>query len=365
MKPGDLKLKRIDRYIIKQFLGTFVFALSGILLIVVVFDVNEKLDKFMVPEVTLKEIIFDYYVNFIPYFMSMFAALFTFIAVIFFTSKLADKSEIIAMLSTGMSFDRLIYPYLISATIIAISMFTLSAYVIPPANAKRLDFEYKYIRKNKKVEHARNVQLEVEPGIFAYFDVYNNESRRGYRFSLEHFEGKTLVSRLTANSIEYDSLHHWTVIDYIIRDFNGMYEHISDGTRKDTTLMIVPQDFLISKDDCETMTSSHLSEFIKRQKKRGIGNVQIFEIEYHKRIANAFSYFILTIVGVSLSSRKKKGGMGLNIGIGLGLSFSYIFFMTITSSFAISGMVSSLVACWIPNVIYTLIAIYLYHKAPR
>ncbi|MDR3267301.1 MAG: LptF/LptG family permease [Tannerella sp.] len=360
-----LKIKRIDWYIIKQFLGTFVFAMSGIILIVIVFDVNEKLDKFMVPEVTLKEIIFDFYVNFIPYFISAFAALFTFVAVIFFTSKLADKSEIIAMLSTGMSFDRLMYPYVISATIIAISMFTLSAYVIPPANAIRLDFEYKYVKKNRKVEHARNVQLEVEPEIFAYFGSYNNESKMGYHFSLEHFNGKTLVSRLTANSIKYDSLYQWTIIDYIIRDFDGMYEHISSGTRTDTTLMIVPQDFLISEDDCETMTSPQLSEFIDRQKKRGIGNIQKFEIEYHKRIANAFSYFILTVIGVSLSSRKKKGGMGLNIGIGLGLSFSYILFMTVTSSFAVSGMVSPMIACWIPNIIYTLIAIYLYRKAPR
>ncbi|MDR2384421.1 MAG: LptF/LptG family permease [Tannerella sp.] len=365
MTVKNLKLKRIDWYIIKQFLGTFVFAMSGIILIIVVIDVNEKIDKFMDPEITLKEIIFIYYINFIPYFISTFSSLFTFIAVIFFTSKLAEKSEIIAMLSTGMSFDRLIYPYVISATIIAVSMFMLSVYVIPPANARRLDFEYKYIKKNKKVEHARNVQLEVEPGVFAYFDSYNNESRTGFRFSLEHFNDKTLVSRLTANSIKYDSLYQWTVIDYIIRDFDGMYEHISSGTRTDTTLMIVPQDFLISENDSETMTSPQLSRFIERQKKRGLGNIQMFEIEYHKRIANAFSYFILTLIGVSLSSRKKKGGMGLNIGIGLGLSFSYILFMTVTSSFAISGMVSSLIACWIPNIIYTLIAVYLYYKAPR
>jgi lipopolysaccharide export system permease protein len=361
----DLKLKRIDRYIIRQFLGTFVFAMSGIILIVIVFDVNEKLDKFMAPEVTLNEIIFDYYINFIPYFISMFAALFTFIAVIFFTSRLADRSEIIAMLSTGMSFDRLIYPYAISATVIAVSMFMLSAYVIPPANAKRLNFEYNYIKKNKRIENARHVQLEVEPGVFAYFDSYRNESKMGYRFSLEHFEGKTLVSRLTANSIKYDSLYQWTVIDYIIRDFDGMYEHISSGTRVDTTLMFVPQDFLISQDDCETMTSPQLAEFIDRQKRRGIGNIQMFEIEYHKRISNAFSYFILTVIGVSLSSRKKKGGMGLKIGIGLGLSFSYILFMTVTSSFAVSGMMTPLIACWIPNIIYTLIAVYLYRKAPR
>lgn len=365
MKGNDFKLKRIDWYIIRQFLGTFVFAMAGIIVIVVVFDVNEKLDKFMAPEVTLKEIIVDYYINFIPYFISMFASLFTFIAVIYFTSKLADRSEIIAMLSTGMSFDRLMVPYTISAGIIAITMFTLSAFIIPPANEKRLDFEYTYIKRNKRPQFANNVQIEVEPGVYAYFDQFRNSSRMGYRFSLDKFDGKTLISRLTANSIKYDSLYTWTIIDYVIRDFDGMYEHISEGTRKDTTLRIVPSDFLISEDDCETMTSPELATFIERQKTRGIGNIQSFEIEYHKRVANAFSFFILTVIGVSLSSSKRKGGMGLNIGIGLGLSFSYILFMTITSSFAVSGLVSPMIAMWVPNILYTFIAIFLYRQAPR
>jgi len=365
MKLDDFKLKRIDRYIIKKFLGTFVFILTGIILIVIVFDITEKFDKLMAPELTLKEIILDYYISFIPYFISMFASLFTFIAVIFFTSKLADNSEIIAMLSTGMSFDRLMLPYGISAAIIAISMFVLNAYIIPPANKKRLDFEFTYINKNKKQEYARNVQLEVEPGIYAYFDDYRQTTRMGYRFALERFEDKTLVSRLTANSIKHDSLYNWIIIDYIVRDFDGMYEHISSGTRKDTTLMFVPTDFLIVEGDWEKMTSPQLAKHISRQKKRGIGNIQSFEIEYHRRIANLFSFFILTVIGVSLSSYKKKGGMGLNIGVGLGLSFSYILFMTITSSFAVSGLVSPMIASWIPNILYTGIAIYLYRHAPR
>ena len=365
MRREDLKLKRIDTYIIKKFLGTFAFALSGIILIVVVFDINEKFDKFMVPELTVYDIIFDYYLNFIPYFISIFASLFTFIAVIFFTSKLADKSEIIAMLSTGMSFDRLMLPYGISAAIIAISMFVLNAYIIPPANKKRLDFQYMYISKNKNVINARNVQLEVEPGVVAYIESYNNSSRMGYRLSIERLEGKTLISRLTANSIKYDSLYNWTIIDYMIRDFDGMHEYITSGIQKDTMLMFVPSDFLIQEGDCETMTSPALARHISRQKKRGIGNIQSFEIEYHRRFANLFSFFILTVIGVSLASYKKKGGMGLNIGIGLGLSFSYILFMTITSSFAVSGLVSPMIASWVPNILYTFIAIYLYRMAPR
>ena len=358
-------MKRIDTYIIKKFLGTFAFTLSGLILIVVVFDVNEKFDKFMVPELSVYDIIFDYYLNFIPYFISMFASLFTFIAVIFFTSKLADNSEIIAMLSTGMSFNRLMLPYGISAAIIAISMFVLNAYIIPPANQKRLDFELSYIKKNKIVENARNVQLEVEPGVFAYFDDYRNSSRMGYRFSIDRFEEKTLVSRLTANSIRYDTLYNWTILDYIIRDFDGMYVHQTSGTLKDTTLLFVPSDFLIQEGASETMTSPALAKHIKRQKERGIGNIQSFEIEYHRRFANLFSFFILTVIGVSLSSYRKKGGMGLNIGIGLGLSFSYILFTTITSSFAVSGLVSPMIASWFPNILYTFIAIYLYRMAPR
>ncbi len=356
-------LKRLDWYIIKQFLGTYIFAIILIITISVVFDINEKIDKFLKPEVTLKEIIFDYYLNFIPYFANLFSPLFTFIAVIFFTSKLADRSEIIAMLASGMSFNRLMVPYWISATVIALATFALNAYIIPPANITRIDFQNKYIR-NKAVDYARNVQLEVEPGIIAYFDRYDDKSRMGYRFSLEQFDGKMLVSRLTANSIKYDSLYNWTVIDYMIRDFDGMREYISSGSRMDTTLTIIPSDFLISVNDSETMTSPQLATYIKRQKKRGIGNIQSFEIEYHKRFAAIMAAFILTSIGASLSSRKIKGGMGLNIGIGLGLSFTYILFTTVTSTFAVNGYVSPMVAAWIPNIIYTFIAIFLYRRAP-
>lgn len=361
MKKG---LKRIDWYIIKQFLGTYFFAIILLIAISVVFDINEKIDKFLRPDVPLKAIIFDYYLNFIPYFASMLSSLITFVAVIFFTSKLADNSEIIAMLASGMSFKRLMLPYTISAAVIAIFTFILNAYVIPPANATRIDFQNKYI-KNKKETSASNVQLEVEPGVIAYFSTFDSKSNMGYRFSLEEFEGKKMVSRLTAKSIKYDSLYKWTVIDYMIRDFDDSREIITSGSRKDTTLSIVPSDFLISVNDCETMTSPELRTYIKRQKQRGIGNIQTFEIEYHKRYAALMAAFILTFIGVSLSSRKIKGGMGLNIGIGLALSFSYILFVTVSSTFAVSGAVSPMVAAWIPNILYAFIAIYLYRRAPR
>lgn len=356
--------KRIDKYIIKKFLGTYVFAIALIISIAVVFDFNEKVDKLLSNNAPTKEIIFDYYLNFIPYFTNLFSPLFTFIAVILFTSKMANNSEIIAMLSGGISFPRLMKPYMISAAAIAGFTFLLNSFIIPPANVTRIEFQNKYI-KNRKVEYAGNVQLEVEPDIFAYFESYNDKTRVGRRFSLDKFNGKELVSRLTAQTITYDSAFHWTISDYMIRNFTEMKESIIHGDKKDTTLSILPSDFLISVNDCEQMTTPQLKKYIDRQKKRGIGNIQLFEIEYYQRFSMTFAAFILTIIGASLSSRKIKGGMGINMMFGLLLSFSYILFMQISSTFAISGYVSSFVAVWMPNFIYSLIAIYVYRKAPR
>lgn len=354
----------LDKYIIKNFLGTYVFSIILIISIAVVFDFNEQLDKFLKNDAPVKAIIFSYYLNFIPYYVNLFSALFVFISVIFFTSKLADNSEIIAMLASGMSFKRLMKPYMISAGIIAIISFILTSFIIPPANVVRINFQNKYI-KNKAVTYAERIQIQIEPGVIAYFNRYDNNDKMGFYFSLDKFEGKELVSRLTANRIQYDSLYNWTVYDYSIRDFDGMREHITTGSQKDTILTIVPSDFLISSNDFEQMTTPALHKHIQRQKDRGIGNIQSFEIEYHKRFASIASAFILTVIGASLSSRKVKGGMGLNIGIGLLLSVSYILFMTLSSTFAVSGLVSPLIAAWIPNVIFIGIAIFLYNRAPN
>ena len=358
------KQSRIDKYIIKKFLGTYIFAISLIIAVSVMFDFNEKVDFFIKNSAPTKAIIFDYYLNFIPYYANLFSALFTFIAVIVFTSKLAENSEIIAILSNGVSFRRLMRPYMISAGIIAIFTFLLNSFVIPPANVTRIEFQNTYVR-NKKVDYGSNIQLEVSPGVIAYFDRYDAKTQRGVRFSLDKFEDKKLVSRLTAHSITYDSAYHWTINDYTIRDFIGMKEEVRTGTNIDTTLAIIPSDFLISVNDCEQMTTFELKKYIDRQKKRGIGNIQQFEIEFHNRFAMTFTAFILTIIGASLSARKIKGGMGFNIGIGLLLSFSYIFFMQVASSFAISGAVSPFVAVWIPNLSYSIIAFYLYKRAPN
>lgn len=354
--------KILDRYIIGKFLGTYIFAIVLILAITVMFDINEKLDAFL--KAPLSATVFDYFLNFLPYFANQFSPLFTFIAVIFFTSKLADNSEIIAMLSAGVSYRRLLRPYLISAAVIAAASYLLSAYIIPPANVKRIAYTNTYV-KNKQVDYGSNIQLQVRDGEIAYMSRYDNRAKTGYRFSLESFHDKKLVSRLTAQSIRYDTLHKWTVRDYMIRDFNGNREEIRRGMRLDTIIPIEPRDFLISANDHEKMTSPDLSNYISRQRERGVANIKSFEIEYYRRYATTAAAFILTVIGMSLSSRKVKGGMGINIGIGLVLSFSYILFMTVTSTFAISGYTSAMVAMWIPNVIYTIIAVVLYLKASR
>ena len=358
------KLSIIDWYIIKKFLGTYLFTIFLFIAITVIIDVNQKFDDFIKNSAPVHAIIFDYYLNFIPSFINAFSPLFLFIAVIFFTSRLADNSEIIAMLSSGLSFDRLVVPYMISAFLIAILTFMLNSYIIPPGNIKRIAFENMYVKKTKK-DYEPHIQLEVTPGVYAYFSSYSDYNRRGNGFSLDRFEGKELVSRLTAQTITWDSAYHWTINNYMIRNFDGMKEDVITGSKLDTVLTITPSDFLISYGDSEQLTTPELKTYIDRQKKRGIGNIQQFEIEYNRRFAISFASFILTIIGVSLSSRKIKGGMGMNIGLGLLLSFSYILFMQITSTFAVSGIVSPLIAIWIPNVTYIFVAIFLYKKAPR
>lgn len=358
-------ITKIDWYIIKKFLGTFVFMIALILSISVVFDINEKIDKFMSNSAPLKAIVVDYYLNFIPYYANLFSPLFIFIAVIFFTSKLASNSEIIAILSNGISFKRMLRPYMISAAIIALFSFVMSGYVIPPANKTRIEFEQTYVNPDRKKTGERDIQFKVSRNTNIYFRNFDMLSNTGYEFSIDHFDGQDLVSRLTARSIVYDSLYHWTIKDYSIRDFDGLKETVSSGTSIDTIIQIVPNDFVVAKYDQQMMSNPQLKKHVKSQKDRGLGNIQAFQIEYHSRFASVFSAFILTIIGASLSARKVKGGMGLNIGIGLVLSMAYILFMTVSSSFAVNGAMSPFVAAWIPNIVFVFIAFFLYKRAPN
>ena len=361
-------LSRLDRYIIAKFIGTYIYSIILIISIAIVFDVNENLSKFTTYGAPLKAIVFDYYANFVPYFSNLFSPLFVFIAVIFFTSKLAGNSEIIAMLAAGVSFRRLIRPYMISAALIAVVNLLLGAYVIPRGTVVRQDFEAKY-KNSKKNLSASNVQLMVGPGIIAYMQQYDDRSKTAYGFSLDKFENKKLVSHMTASLIRYDSIsesrYHWTAQNYKIRTLKGLKEEIQSGVKIDTMIMMEPMDLVFSSGQQETLTSPELRQYISKQIDRGSGNVVQYEVEYHKRIATSFASFILTIIGVSLSSRKRKGGMGLYLGIGLALSFSYILLQTISSTFAINADTPPMLAAWIPNILYAFIAYFCYRQAPN
>ena len=359
-----LKLKKLDWYIIKKFLGTYIFMLTLIISIAVVFDINERIDRFIGNQVPLREIIFDYYFAFIPFFSNLFSPLFVFLAVIFFTSKMANNSEVIAMLSSGIGFKRMMKPYMISAFVIASFTFVFGNYIIPPANATRIEFELTYFNPNRRVTFDRNIQFRAGPNTIVFFGSFNLTNNTGYNFSMDEFDGLQLISRLTAHSITYNSGHSWTIRDYQIRSFDGLEETIQRGSIIDTTFMITPQDFITARNTQQTMTSPELRRHVASQRERGLGNIRPFLIEYHTRIAMVFSAFILTIIGASLSARKVKGGMGLNIGIGIALSVTYILFMTMSSAFAVQGGMNPMIAAWIPNIIFSGIAWYLYTRAP-
>ncbi|MBQ6074166.1 MAG: LptF/LptG family permease [Bacteroidales bacterium] len=365
MKTPSVKI--LDRYIIRKFLGTFLFTILIAIVIVVIFDLSEKIDKFVDKQVPVKEIVFEYYAGFIPWLVNSFSPLFVFISAIFFTSKLAQNSEIVAMLSGGISFRRLMAPYLFSAGVIALLSLVLGLYIIPPANQHRLDFENKYIKTQQiAADNMRNIHYQLSPGEFVYVEQFSRWANTAYRFTLERMENNRIVTKLSAESAAWDStMGGWKLKNYFVRDFYGESEVVSTGRAADTVISLTIDDFYRRKNIVESLSERDLNELIKTQKMRGDALVQRSLIEKNNRIAMPFSAFVLTIMAVSLSSRKKRGGLGLNIGIGLALSFSYILFMRFSQMFVQTGMMPPAIALWIPNIVYAIIAGILYKIAPK
>lgn len=361
----NFKITILDRYIIRKFIGTFFLALLLIIVIVIIFDISEHLDDFVDNHAPIKEIVLNYYGNFIPKFVNMFSPMFVFITVIFFSSKLAANSEIVAILAGGISFKRLMYPYFISATVIALFSLVLNLFILPPANKGRQAFQAKYI-KTRFENSNRDIHYQMSPGNFLYVESFSVWNKTAYKFTLETIENHKLASKLSAESAAWDSTRNcWKLRNYHLRQYVNNTEILKSGRTLDTAIAITAADFMRKKNVVEELDYFKLNDLIATQKMRGDKMVMYAQIEKHTRFAMPFSAFVLTLIGVSLSSKKRRGGIGLNIGIGIGLSFSYILFMQFSQMFVYTGTLPPGPAIWIPNVLYLFIAIFLYKIAPK
>ena len=360
-----LRPKRIDWYIFKKFISTFFIALLLIIVIVIVIDISQKIDDFVSKEAPLKAIIFDYYLNFIPYFINLYSAMFVFISVIFFTSRMAANSEIIAILSGGVSFHRMMVPYIAASLLIALLSLILSLFVIPGANVERLAFEKQYV-KNKSTA-VRDVHYQISPGEFVYVESFSSWNNTAYRFTLEKIEDNKIVSKISAETAVWDSLAGcWNLKKYFIRDYTtGLSDNVRSGAQLDTVINLTVEDFYRNSQTVQTLGYKDLSTLIKTQKMRGDANIMYALIEKHNRWAMPFSAIILTLIGVSLSSRKKRGGIGWNLAFGIALAFSYILFQRFAQMFVYTDIMPPGIAIWIPNILFAIIAAFLYRMAPK
>ncbi|MCX7862804.1 MAG: LptF/LptG family permease [Bacteroidales bacterium] len=358
-------ISRIDRYIIKKFIGTFVFSILIIISIAIIFDFAERLDDFLERKAPFDKILFEYYLNFIPYFVNLFTPLFVFISVIFFTSKLAQRSEIIAMLSSGINFNRILYPYFLSAFIIAVFTWFSSNFFVPRATKKKLAFEEIYIRnpfRNKDI----HIHRQIEPGVFVYMENFAVEGDIAYRFSMEKFDNKQLVSKLFTDYAQWDSIkQRWKLINCFIRNFQENGETIIRHAMIDTAINLRPEEFKRRTEFVETMDFYRLNQYIEQKRMEGDENVVHYEVVRYQRFFNPLSIFVLTLIGVSVSSRKKRGGIGAHLGLGLGLSFSYIVFLQVSTYMAIGGSLPSWLGVSLPTIIFSIIAIFMYIKVPK
>jgi lipopolysaccharide export system permease protein len=362
-----MEMKRIDRYIVKKYLTTFFVALGLIITLSIVFDVSEKIDDFLgkhgkIP--STREIILDYYLNFIPYFAGLFSPLFVFISVIYFTSRMAYRSEIIAILASGVSYTRFVMPFVGTALFISFFLVLMVNFVIPKSNANKVKFEKNYF--GQRYWDPRNIHRRIGTGEFLYMEFWMNRSLTGSKFSIEKFDATGLRYKLMAQNIRYDSLNgKWMLNNVLIREIQGQKERIRMRDFIDTTFQFTPAYFTDRNLDVSTMNWFELNDFIEEEISMGSTVVPYYLVEKHKRTATPFSTLILTLIAVPLAGRRLRGGIGLHIGIGIGLGFTYIFFDKVSTTYAISGIMNPFLAVWLPNLLFLLISLYLLKTAQK
>lgn len=363
----EIRPKKLDWYIMGKFISTFFMALMLIITIVIIFDISEKIDDFVTHEVPIKEIVLDYYVNFVPYFMNMFSPMFVFITVIFFTSRLAANSEIVAILSCGVPFSRFIRPYMMSAALIALVSVMLNLWVIPESNKVRMRFETDYVRDYSGAKSLRDAHYQIAPGQFVYVESFSAWNNTAYRFSLETIKGNQIISKISADQAVWDSTFcGWTLKRYTVREYGpDLSDRVRCGEKLDTVINLSIKDFRKTRDYETQLNARELNEYIATKRMRGDADIKKALIEKHIRYAMPFSAFVLTIIGVALSSRKRRGGTGWNLVLGIGLSFSYILSMKFSEMFVYTDTLPAGIATWLPNIIFIFIAAFLYRIAPK
>lgn len=361
------RIKIIDWYIISKYLGTFLYTLTLFVVIIVIFDLSEKLDDFLSNNLTFWQVVSLYYAGSIPFYVNMLSPLINFIAVIFFTAKMADQTEIVPILSGGVSFNRFLLPYFVSAFIIFAVNLGSNLYILPYTNQLKNTFENTYVKKNDPTSKT-DIHMKLDENTYIYMRSFDNRSKTGSQFSLDNFKGDVLTKKIVADEIKWDSVKRaWKLVNYSVRNIKDLKETMVYGASKtkDTVLDMRPDDFSAYDNIFENLSNKDLSDKIKKEKIRGSGIMNDLLFEKYKRYLHPLSAFVLTLIGVALSSRKVRGGVGLPLGIGIVLSFCYIVFNQFAKMFSLKGGISPLLAVLLPTIIFGLLGYYLLRKAPK
>lgn len=362
-------MKKLDLYIIKKFLGAFFFTVLLFIIISVVVDISEKMDDFMEGGVPFKEIVLGYYANFIPWIVFLLSPVFIFISVIFFTSQLAYRSEIIASLSSGISFYRLLLvPYAIGAFILFAIQYGANHYLVPISNQNRIDFELEWFskKKSKRLGTQKDLHLQVAEDLYLFLGTYDRKDSTGVNFTLERVRDNMLEEKLSARRIRWRGEDEtWELGSYTIRTMDGEEETFARGSKMDTAFAFLPKDLTTETYLKEAMITPRLKDYIKEQEAKGAPDIESLKVEQYRRTSIPFATFILTVIGFALASRKVRGGMGLHVLLGFGLSAAYVLMMQFSTTFAINGNLSPFLSVWIPNILFGILSIYLLKLAPK
>lgn len=356
-------IKTLDKYILKKFLGTSFFAILLFILIAVVFDISEKIDDF--DRFTMKQIVVDYYFSFIPWLFNLLAPFITSLGVIYFTSRMANKTEIIPILASGISYNRFLRPYLIGATIMFITSLVLGHVIIPQTNKSKIAMEAEIYNFSRKIDNS-NIHREIAPNTYIYVSNYSTKTDNGYKFRLEKIEQGKLVYQFTATKIKWlEKENKWNITNWAERTIDGDQQVLKQGNRKDTTFSFTKKEFHRSPYEIETMDIFEIYDYIEQEKQRGSSHLGMYQHELVRRTSTPFSIFILVIIAVCISSRKVKGGVGMHIAMGLAITAIFVFFNRIADTIAIHTPIPAKIALWVPNIIFAVFAYYIYKKAPK